>query len=257
MSIWNLIIPRKARRRFGSYGCLDETELAAFVDKSLDRRAADRAIRHLGACVECRSQVVFLVRMQRPANNIEPPPAWLARVEDITNGPAKARFQWQLATAGFGVAVAILILVMLLRPTDHLPVPPQASSSAISPVVSASTALPSRPSVTPGATNRDVVRRTAIGATVEIITPLEGSHISSNSKIRWKPIDGSVYYEIELLSKDGDLIFQSKEKEAAAAIPDALPITEKQEVFVMVHAHLTDGKTVASQAVRLVLIPGS
>lgn len=257
MSIWRLIISPKARRLFGSYGCLDETELAAYADKNLDEKAADRTVRHLGTCVECREQLAFLVHMQRPANAMEPPSAWLARVEEITNKPAKAHFRWQLATAAVGLAMAILMFVILPRPAGKASAPSRAASIAPSPVVVANSALPSKPNMTHDVSDRDVERNAADNQTVAIIAPMKGSHISDQSRLRWRPVDGAVYYEVKLLTKDGDLIFQSKEEEPAAHIPDDLLITEKQEVFLMVYAHLADGKTIASQAVRLILTPRS
>jgi hypothetical protein len=47
--------------------CLDETTVAVFVERGLDRAGAARVVGHIDACEDCRRLIAELAKTQVPA----------------------------------------------------------------------------------------------------------------------------------------------------------------------------------------------
>ncbi|MEA2591880.1 MAG: putative zinc-finger [Actinomycetota bacterium] len=109
-------------------------ELSAYLDGTLSERRARTVGRHLESCPACSEEIAALrvvkavVAAQQP---LEPPPAWLALVEEQVGRGVRPSSAWRLrvrrrvrvAAAGAGVATLGLGIAIWLTP----PAPPPVS----------------------------------------------------------------------------------------------------------------------------------
>lgn len=241
-------------------GCPDETELAAFAEGAFSQqeRLRARIERHLGECGACRSQVAFLVRMQRPASEPLPPTQWMARVEAIASAPARPAREWRWVAAPVAVAAAVVIAVVMWvrvphspdRPVDHA----TAGQAAGPPVVASALR---EPQVSPAPRRSpDVVRNPSRGASIKVLSPVEGSKVQPGSSIRWRAVEGALYYNVRLLSADGDVIWDAKADRPACSIPPDIRSSTDGKAFLVIHAFLASGKTVESPVVSVRVTSG-
>jgi hypothetical protein len=240
------------------WACPNEARLAAFVDQAAGSADEAPIMRHLARCEDCRSQVGFLARMQRPAPEMEVPAAWLGRVKAITASEGKAWRMRRWVPVALVAAAAILIAAMLLRPPSPVSQrPAQATTPTSQPQVAAS-AAPAPKLFTKGKQrDREVFRNSNTAVSLRITNPAQGSRIAPGSSIRWQSIENSMYYEAQLLSADGELLWKAKVEAPQTALPADIAVPAERKCFLIVRAYLPDGKTVESDAVRVVLQPRS
>jgi hypothetical protein len=240
------------------WACPKEARLAAFVDQAAGSADEAPIMHHLARCEDCRSQVAFLARMQRPAPEMQVPAAWLRRVEAITAGEAKVSPMRRWVPVALVAAAAIVIAAMLLRQLSPVPSRPvQATTPTSQPQVAAS-AAPAPKLFTKGKQReREVFRNSNPAVSLRITIPAQGSRIAPGSSIRWQSIENGMYYEAQLLSADGELLWKAKVEATQTALPADLVVPDKRKCFLVVRAYLPDGKTVESGAVHVVLQPRS
>lgn len=253
---WSVISDQlRTIRSLGS--CPDVARLAAFVDQAA---GADEApiVHHLARCQDCRAQIAFLMRMQRSAPEMQVPSAWLRKVEAITADPAKASPMRSWVPIGVLAVVAVVVAVMLVRPLSHVSAPPvRVTTPTQQPQVVASAAPAPRPFTTDRKKEREVVRGSKPAVSLRITAPAEGSHIAPGSNIRWHGVENSMFYEVNLLSADGELLWKAKVEAAQADLPADIAIPTERKCFLLIRAYLPDGETVESGPVGVVLQPRS
>lgn len=250
-------ISEQLRTIRSQWSCPDEVKLAGFVDHSLDRAGEASIMQHLVGCAACRSQVAFLTRMLRLGAEPDVPAAWLLRVEAITARKAEASMnrKWVPLT---GIALAaVAITAIVLRSTSVPSRPMEANAPIAQPQVIASAAAPQALGGVGRKHDRDVVRKVSPGNSLEIAFPAENSHIAPGSAIRWHSVEGSMYYEAQLLGADGEVLWTAKVEAAETTLPADIGVRAEQKCFLIIRAFLADGKTVESDAIRLILQPRS
>jgi anti-sigma factor RsiW len=211
-----------------AWRCPDEVTLAAFVDGRLPERARSRVEGHVADCETCLQHVAAALR----AREIPPPevPAGLlARARELAESPARAPLvsTWRWVTVS---AAAVLVLVAAI----HVWQPRTAPAPGTSPAEVRS--VPGQP------------------AAPEIFSPVEGSIVGrKQTEFRWRSVAGAVYYEIQLVTAEGDVVWQERTGETGARLPATVPIAPGQDVYVWVRAHLLDGSTLKSDPVAFTL----
>src|SRR5258706_8169823 len=157
--------------------CPDEIRLAAFVDGGLEPRDRAQVERHLTGCAHCMGQVSALARLQ-DADLPEVDPKLVRRARAIP--PARARSAWRWAAACAATASLAIIATLAVRP-------PQ---------------LAVRESLRTG-----LVRSSA----PELVLPREGAALKPNSiDFPWTASDRALFYEVRVLTADGDLLCQTR-----------------------------------------------
>lgn len=208
--------------------CPDEVTLAAFVDGGLQEGARSRVQDHLANCGLCLEQVaVALVSRESPPPEV--PARLLARARELaespTSGTLAPAWRWSMITAAAGL---VLVATMQLWHVRTAPAP------QISPAEVRS--APGRLEVP------------------EILSPLESSIVGREQvDFRWRVVPGAVSYKVELMTAEGDVLWQDWTEETVAQLPATVPITPGQEAYVWVRAHLLDGSTVKSDPVGFTL----
>jgi hypothetical protein len=260
------------------WGCLNASQIAAFVEQRLADEEEARVEEHLADCDACLEQVVFLGRHQ-PNEGAAVAPELLARARGLvaTRHPA-----WRPLALRWGSVAAALILFAIAgfrvwQPgTPLAPVVERDSSSATAPATdppivppqplpaettaAAPTARVSSPA-TPSGTAPDVsvpstpppgsVRRAPVAAgAVVLLSPRSDSMVPlPNLEFRWRDVPNAIYYDLHVVTEEGDVVWQGKVEGTRARLPDGHPLHAGTKYFVWVRAHLAGGGTIKSAAV--------
>jgi hypothetical protein len=88
----------------------------------------------------------------------------------------------------------------------------------------------------------------------EVLSPQEGSIVGREQiDFRWREVAGAIYYDIQLVTAEGDVLWQGRTEETGAKVPGTVRIAPGQDVYVWVRAHVLDGKTLKSNPVGFTL----
>lgn len=250
-------------RYVGYQFCLSESDVAEFIDGTLTEYRNRQVQLHLDRCGECRNQVGTLIRSRRITLGDELDPSLMTRAiaarDSARSAPARSR-GWSWATATFAIAsVAVMFAVLLwLHRAPHLSsVASLRGKADTSAAALASSAI--SPIETSGRSHRrsDVPRGKPLRGELVVLAPLQESSVDRLPVIRWRPIEHAMYYDVRLLSADGDVIWQEKVDSDRASIPPQLALLPGNEYFVLVRAYLAEGKTIDSRAVGFRWLPRS
>jgi hypothetical protein len=181
-----------------------------------------------------------------------------AAAAESTNSTPQRNQGWYWATATFAIASAAVVAAVLLWSHQA----PQLRSVVFGPQMApppapavALAAIPSRPIGTRG--TPDILRSKQLGRELVVLTPLQESSVGRVSVIRWQVIEHAVYYDVRLLSADGDVLWREQVDTDHATVPSHVALVPGSQYFVLVRAYLADGKTVDSRAVGFKVLPRS
>jgi hypothetical protein len=260
------------------WGCLDASQIAAFIEQRLPAEEEARIEEHLADCAACLEQVVFLARHQ-PGEGATVPPHLLARARGLvaTRPPAwrPLALRWGsvaaafvlFAIAGFRVwqpatpltpAVAerdsSSTTVPAIGPATAPAEPSPAGTAATSPTAQASS--PAKPAgTTPGVPAPSTpppvpVRRAPAAAdAVVLLSPTSDSMVPlPNLEFRWRDVPNAIYYDLHVVTEEGDVVWQGRVEGTRTRLPDGHPLHAGTKYFVWVRAHLAGGGTLKSAA---------
>ena len=217
--------------------CPQETEYAGLIDGTLPDEDRVRLADHLAHCQKCLDLVTCLVRVQdRPQDQVpqELLAAALKLGSDSQAMRLPARFQWHTALA----AAAGVILVVGVVFTQY----PQLTDVFLRSDLSQ-----------PADSQSDPVRVNGRGQDrLSILFPAQGAAIdSSRPEFRWSGVDQSLYYEFQVLSDNGDILWEGRTEETQLQLPPEFKLDHNTSYFVWVRVYLPDGKTIKSKAVAV------
>ena len=227
--------------------CPDYLTIAAYVDNALSQTRKARLELHLSKCERCRVIVTDVVKLQRELE-LPLPPSELARIPVQLAPPVSAGFRWIWAPAA-GVALLFLITVTisLLREPQKLlvasPLPPSAPMIAkAEPLTSRNTPL------------HEILREPRLSEAFPVIrSPRQDSIVvRENLEFSWKPVSRSRYYEISVVTSDGDLLWEGQTEKSVLHLPSEV-VLKRGSYFVWVTAYLADGRVAKSSPVRFVV----
>lgn len=214
-------------------GCPGDGEIAAFVDGTLEAARAGELRRHLAACDPCLDRVGLAARLEdSPAPEIGG--ELLDRVRDLPRPEAArgSRRRWRWAA----VAAAVLLALVVVGPLGLSDRGERAQPDAVRDL--------------PGPAEGP-----------EILWPPEGAVIPAGRldglTLRWTEVPAAVFYELRLVSADGDLLWQGRSETASLTLPGGLGVAAGQRLFCWVRAYLPDGKSLQSAMVGFELEGGA
>jgi Putative zinc-finger len=256
-----LLRVREAGADRPGWRCPDAARLAAYVEHRAGSTDEARIEAHLADCSACLEQVAFLLRRPGPETSTVPP-EMLARARDLV---ASRPSVWRAPVLRWGTAVAaaacvVLVVSLQLRQPVVPPVPgppPVAQPSVVqAPSAGSTTALvaPDVPRAAavapPPGSPTTTVRRSTAAAALEVTSPAENATLSPRDlEFRWQAVPGSVYYELSLVTEDGDVVWQDRVEGTFARLPEGVALRTGAKYFVWVHAYLAAGVTLKSAAV--------
>jgi hypothetical protein len=74
---------------------------------------------------------------------------------------------------------------------------------------------------------------------------------------RWEGVHDALFYEVKLVSAEGDVVWEFKTEKTSAALPSGLGLQPGRKYFAWVEAALAEGKTVRSESVAFNVVAGN
>jgi hypothetical protein len=231
------------RRR---WNCPSEEMLASYLDGAMGSEGRGRIESHLVDCEYCRSLVADVVRLQR--FDAAPLPLDLTQKAIALVAPKSRRPRWILwpAAAMAGTAF-VVIATFMLRSPQQLIVPSPSAPAA--PVIAKS-----EPAPTVRRPDRDIVRKLAPTSLSPIlIFPKRDSVVAREQlEFKWKPVPRSRYYDIHVVTSDGDMVWAGQSDRVVLKLPGDLTLKDGP-YFVWISAYLDDGRVQKSAPVRFLV----
>jgi hypothetical protein len=195
-------------------------DLAAYIDGGLTAQERGRLENHLAGCDYCLGQIAAITQMQE-AELPQVDPIVLRRARPIPQVKTRSQWAqaWRWAAVSTAAACLALTITLWVRPSQR--------------------------------TESDTVRTGNVQpTTIEMVAPRDGSAVRRvDVEFRWTPVNRAIFYDIRVLSADGDLVWQSRSDNPAARPPAGVKFTVGQRYFVLVSAWLPEGKTIKSSAI--------
>lgn len=207
--------------------CLSPEQLAAYQDGILRPQTRAGVEAHLAGCDRCLGQLAAACRAAAgPAAEASETASLIARAKALLDPPAPAatppRWRWVVPVAA--AATVLLALSVTLNP-------PSGRHGE-----SGSTTAPQTRFADPGPLQP------------ALLTPAENSVVRPlNQVFQWTEVPGALYYEVHLVSLDGDLLVRDRVDGTRWLVPAGLPLQPGEEYFVRVDAWLSDAKYLSSE----------
>ncbi len=229
------------------WSCLTDHTLAAYADGGLGNLRKPWVEFHLAGCQRCRVLVAEAVKAQTEMDLPLPPGElrWKA-IGLAGRSSAPRRRVW--APAGALVVAALLVAVaVLLRKPEQL-------ITQLPPSPSAPLLAKSEPAVAPRIPVREIVRKnTSEEPLPSIVLPRPDSVVTRERlKFAWKPIPHSRYYEVRVVTTDGDLVWEGQTEKSDLQPPSDVAL-QNGSYFVWITAYLADGRVAKSSPVKFVV----
>jgi hypothetical protein len=220
------------------WGCPGEAEIAAYADHATTGREREKIEAHLADCEFCLSQVAILARIEETELAGSVPASLLSRARDLVD----SRHSVSLIPAWSRVAVAaacVAVAVTLSVRYAHFRNPPASL------VGTPSGAQPSLQNPSAGE-----VRGGAENARLSVLFPAPQSTVARKDlQFRWKPVDGALYYEVRMLTAEGDVVWDQKTEGNSIRLPGDVGVETGHRYYLLIRADLPEGRTVESKAV--------
>ena len=225
------------------WNCPNEGMLAAYADNGLGDAARERLQTHLAVCEHCRALVASVVKLRRVTELPAVPSALVERARFLVPPPHKPwAWGWEtVATAG--TLACAVIAVTLLRPQQTLTIPEWPAPAA--PTVSKD--KPSVPAKTP---EHETVRKLKSPEYLPTILFPQADKVIARERLefRWNQVPDSLYYQVRVLSSEGDLIWEGDSPTTRIELPNQLTL-HAGKYFVLVSAVMRNGRTRKSNPV--------
>ncbi len=82
-----------------------------------------------------------------------------------------------------------------------------------------------------------------------MVSPTENATLSPDTALRWQAVPGTSYYDIDIVTEEGDVVWQGKSEATSTRLPAERALRAGTKYFVWVRAHLSSGGTIKSPAV--------
>ena len=222
--------------------CPGEEMLAAYADQQLVGDERHFVEKHLVLCDACLRQVGSLVRTQTQTDE-RTPEALLRSARLIGAKPRPKSLVWQWVPASAAALVAIVAFAFWFSTQGKTGKAVQSNA----PVEQAKSA-PAAP-LQPTAVPNDVNRGSA-GLTRMILSPTAGEHIdSAHARFHWSAMPGAQYYEVQVLTEEGNLVWRTREENTSIAMPRNIHLVPGHTYYLLVHAHSRNARVTDSEPV--------
>jgi len=215
-------------------GCPVDEKFASFMDGGLSEQEHEHLMKHLADCAFCQERVGMLSRAREADTPALVPELLLVRSRKLAaprQTAAARKVTWGVA-APWAAAAAVVLAIGLVAHQAPVPAPQSAAAGQ---------------QVTDYRQTRNIDPN-ALGP--GILSPREGATISSrNGLFRWSAVPDSLYYQLRIVSDEGDLVWQERVRGTQWKLPPSLVLAPGAEYFVRVDAYLTESKVLNSDFV--------
>jgi hypothetical protein len=209
-----------------SAACPPEIDLAAYVEGVLTAAEHARVERHLADCRACLALVGLVTRMRDKPVTREISASALAEVAQVGAASQPRVRRWArvqpLAAMAATLVVLVPLLVLLGRPDDE---------------------------TRPGSeTQRSVRAATSDDAPLRVLSPVAGATVDGRRlDFRWSAVPGTPYYDVRIVSDDGELIVAERVTGTDWRPPAELALRPGVGYFVHVDAYPVGNKALSSE----------
>jgi len=201
--------------------CPDDYQLASYMDGGLSERDHGNFETHVADCPFCVERIGILGRARESESSNAAP----ARVYT----QAGKRSHWRRAPRWAAAALVVLAVGFIANQqfADQLPV---GANELTSP---------------PVATERYVEQASPIP---EILSPLADSSVDRDNLVfKWKAVPDSLFYDIRIVSDDGEMITRQRVWDTQWSLPADTRLHAGAEYFVRVDAYVSEAKALSSE----------
>jgi len=210
---------RSGRVERGS-DCPAVDQFAAFVEGGSPEEDHERFCAHLADCLYCRERLGLIGRARGVEDPFQVPELLLARAARMVRSTRKRKpsvHRW-IAAASVVLALALVFQIM-----------PDSSSGVIE-------------LTDPG----EDVRLTRSVSPVALMQHEKLTVRQHDGAFYWNSIPDSLYYEIRIVSDEGNLLWQERTYDTHWALPEDLHAVPGREYFVRLDAYLSESKSLNS-----------
>ena len=227
--------------------CPSDERVASYLDATVDSSSRSRIESHFADCEYCRGLIAELAKVQGDREMPSLPPGLMQRAVALV--PAKStrmKWVWMPATVMAGTAFLVIVAIVLRSP-ELLLIPSRSTPAA--PVIAKSE--PARTLMAPP--NEVVRKRSSPDLLPSVVLPHRGSTVARERlEFQWKSVPHSRYYEIHVVTSEGDLAWQGRSEGSVLQPPADLRLNDGS-YFVWITAHLESGQEAKSAPVRFSL----
>jgi len=206
--------------------CLDEYDLANVAACEMGSQSRTHYEKHLSDCPHCLGKVTELMAINDISDEYTVSGTTLRRAQELVRHPPLTRRISRWATA----AVVVLAFGLAFQTGVD-----RSKVETVSPVTT-TTYRQSR------STGEMDVRPT-------INQPVEGSQLKvAGAEIEWTKVAGSLYYDVRVVSRDGELVGRQRVAQNHWSVPAGM-LQPGDEYYVRVDAYLAEAKRLSSHHV--------
>ena len=259
-----LLKSRSSSRR--GFGCPDENQLAAYVEGQLTGKAREKFEQHVSSCESCLDTIAFLAQSSEWSESEPVPPYLGARARGLVAKKRSGwRWEWAVATAA-AACVLLVVSLIVFKPRVQQPIrddgPLIAQNAERSPaIVNTPTPEPPRPAPTRSAVRTEMNREQTPSVRGEsrsegevkprLLFPHEGSVVSRRElNCRWQAVPDAQSYTVRVSALDGGLMLEKETNESRLKLNDDGQLKNDVSYYLTVVAHLSNGRTIASELVK-------
>ena len=219
--------------------CPGDYELASYMDGGLSECDHGRFELHLADCPYCIERVGILGRAGEGEPAIHTPEllqthigklAGISRLENIRD----QRSRWKKIPRWAAAAVVVLAFGVLSQMFS--PVPNDLGPSTAVEIPGQSSGM-----------LRETRNLNPVAMAPNFLSSHEGMEVMpGNGVFRWTPVPDSLYYQLRIVSDEGDLVWQGRVNSTQWILPLDLSLSRGAEYFVRVDAYFTEAKALSS-----------
>jgi hypothetical protein len=204
-----------------SPACPDEHVIAGYVDGTLEAQATVQLQRHLADCGHCLGLVALLAGEREPAQ-ASSSPAVATRAGTKPEGWGGVQ-KWAVAAA---LLLAVPVIFQMGRNSDRgvegQGRPPDTTTRMVAPA----------------------------GGALQVLSPGPGSAVDPSRLVfSWTEVPGSPYYDLRIVTDEGDVIVEQRVKSTSWQSSTPLGLKRGAEYFVLVEAYPSGDKALSSRHV--------
>lgn len=210
--------------------CPEDQQIAEYFDGAATVVERIKLENHLTDCRFCLARIGMLQRLQADPVGKRVPEEELATAKVMGHKPVRPRKLWPAWAAAAVVFIAVGVYFQLATST---PVAREAFPRIHE----------SEPSSAPRETRK--LDPTALGP--RFLAPEEGLAVSSDEGVfRWTAVPNCLYYQLRIVSEEGDLLWQVRVDGTEWKLPSGLKLSPGAEYYVRVDAFMSEAKFLQS-----------
>ncbi len=210
--------------------CPDEKKIALYMDGDLQELELETMIRHIVDCNHCIDVIASMARA-RSQDLSEPDDLTMAKAYRMSE--ANSNQTGVKKTSNFPRWAAAAVMVLAIGALA------ERFTNDTTPAVTA---------VTESASLNTERYAKPLAKIPRILTPVEESVVNpANFTFNWLEVTGSLYYDIRIVSDDGDLVTIERVWGTQWNLPTDIGLQDGEEYFVRVDAFISDGQPLSSK----------